>query len=192
MEEKDLKELELKEIEPLLPKDKEDKGDCFIFLGKTGAGKTTIINLLCNSKNKIGDSTKCETKVIIKEKGKYFKTEKVYYCLDTPGFDDPEKANKEIDCLIKVYLKNNRDIKIKGIFFVINFQDKKLASSFWDSFNTILNIFPMKTFWKHIVLCFTHTFTEIDFLLEDDKKKIESEVKEEIKKKWMIFMKVKK
>ena len=182
---KDIEKSLSKNLEELLPK---DKIDCFIFLGETGTGKTSIINLLCGSKNIIGDGVTPETKKIKYEKGEYSNTDnkkpkKYYYCLDSPGFNDPEKSNQQIDISIRDYLSVNENMKIKGVFFVINFQHNKLTSSFWDSFNTILNIFPMENLCEHIVICFTHTYPEKFINLEDQKEKREFEIKSELKKK---------
>jgi len=193
------------ELRPLIPIQSENEnslqpkevGDCFIFLGEIGKGKTSIINLLCDSKNAVGDTVNGETKEIKKEKGEYLNTDnkepkKYYYCLDTPGFNDPKLSNQEIEDLIKKYLSKDKDIAIKGIFFVNSFQDNKLTSSFWDSFNIILNIFPMEEFWKHIVLCFTHTYIRRRANLEDTKMKLESGIKKQLKEKMNELEKSKK
>jgi len=116
---KDVEDYQTKDIKNLLPKDKED---CFIFLGETGTGKTSIINLLCGSNNSIGDGLNGETKNIIKEKGEYSNTDnkeqkKYYYCLDTQGLNDPEKSNQKMDIYIRDYLDKEKDIKIMGVIF---------------------------------------------------------------------------
>ena len=139
---------------------KEERKDAFIFLGKTGAGKTSLINLICDSNNIVGESLLPETKKILKEKGNYPNSKEVFYWLDTPGFEDKELSNKKIDEMIQVYLEKDKDIKIKGIFFLINFHDNKLDNSFYNSLDTIINLFPMENIWKHIILCFTHTYVQ--------------------------------
>jgi len=188
MEEIELKPLVYSQSENeniLLPK---DVGDCFIFLGETGSGKTSIINLLCNTNNTVGDSFNAETKDIKKEKGEYSnkknkEPKKYYYCLDTPGFNDTKLSNQKIEDLIKDYLSKDKDIAIKGIIFVNSFLNKKLTSSFWDSFNTIFSIFPMKEFWKHIILCFTHTYVGPRADLDATKKEYESRIKKQFEEK---------
>ena len=161
---------------------KEERKDAFIFIGKTGVGKTSLINLICGSNNKVGDSPLPETKQIFKEKGNYPKSKKEFYCLDTPGLDDKELSSKQIDEMIQDYLKKDEDIKIKAIFFLINFHDNKLDESFFNSLNTIINLFPMENFWEYIILCYTHSFVETFFSLEDAQKNKETSIKQEFEK----------
>ena len=160
---------------------KEERKDAFIFLGKTGAGKTSLINLICDSNNIVGESLLPETKKILKEKGNYPESKEVFYCLDTPGFEDKELSNKKIDEMIQVYLEKDKDIKIKGIFFLINFHDNKLDNSFYNSLDTIINLFPMENIWKFIILCFTHTYAQEFFSLEESKKNKRTKIKEQFK-----------
>lgn len=56
---------ELIELIPPAPKiGNTSSSDMFIFLGKTQVGKTTVINILCNSDNEIGGNYKsCTTQV---------------------------------------------------------------------------------------------------------------------------------
>ena len=94
----------------------------------------------------MGDSVLPETKKILKERGYYPNSKEEFYCLDTPGLEDKELSNKKIDEMIQVYLEKDKDIKIKGIFFLINFHDNKLDNSFYNSLDTIINLFPMAFF----------------------------------------------
>ena len=160
---------------------KEERKDAFIFLGKTGAGKTSLINLICGSNNIVGDSLLPETKEILKEKGNYPNSKEVFYCLDTPGFEDKELSNTKIDEMIQNYLKKDKDIKIKGIFFLISFHDNKLDKSFYNSLDTIINLFPMENFWKYIILCFTHTYVPEFFSLEESINNKQAEIKKQFK-----------
>ena len=160
------------------------KIDSFIFLGKTGVGKTSIINLLCNSNNKVSDGPNSETKTILKEEAKYLNTEKKYFCLDTVGFEDKDISDKENKNKIQDYLIENKDILIKGIFYIINFQDKKLDKTFWKVFYFISEIFPTyKEFWKYIIFCFTNTYPDRFKNLETMKEDKLKFIKEEISKK---------
>ena len=138
------------------------KENGFILIGKTGTGKTSLLNLIYGMDiGKVGFSSKSETSkssaYFIKEQ---VNSEYIYFCIidtpglyDTHGYDIDEKNKNSTKDLI-----SNENIKIKGIFFLSNFQNERFDFS---EINTLINynsFFPLKNFWKHIILIFTHYY----------------------------------
>lgn len=98
---------ELIELIPSSPKIGDTSSpDMFIFLGKTQVGKTTVINILCNSENEIGGKYNSSTTQVKKSIG-YNEDNKPFACIDTPGTSDLEKTNKEINKQIYDFLIMN-------------------------------------------------------------------------------------
>jgi hypothetical protein len=169
------------------------KENGFIMIGKTGTGKTSLLNLLygCDI-GKVGYSSKSETSkseiYYIKEKEN---SNTFYYCIiDTPGLYDTkgDKIDEKNKDLTKDLI-SNENIKIKGILFLSNFQNERFDYSEIDTLIQYNAFFPLKDFWKHIILVFTHYYgdpngdTEIEmkknlfFYLSDTFEEIMSKVK---------------
>ena len=55
-------------------------------------------------------------------------------------------------------LISNENIKIKGLLFLSNFQSERLDASEQYTLIDYIKIFPMKDFWKTIIIIFTHYF----------------------------------
>ena len=152
------------------------KENGFILIGKTGVGKTSLLNLIYgNNIGKVGYSTNSETKIsteyYIKKK---IGSEFIYFCLiDTPGLYDTN--GEEIDTIqtdkINILI-SEKDIKIKGLLFLSNFQNERFDASEILSLIKYNSIFPLKDFWKHMVIIFTHYYGDPD-----------GESKEEIKRR---------
>ena len=151
------------------------KENGFILIGKTGVGKTSLLNLIYgNNVGKVGYSTNSETKIsteyYIKNKiGDKF----IYFCIiDTPGLYDTD--GEEIDKIqtdkINILISEN-DIKIKGLLFLSNFQNERFDASEQLSLIKYNSIFPLKDFWKHMVIIFTHYYGDPD---GDSKEEIKS------------------
>ena len=155
------------------------KENGFILIGKTGVGKTSLLNLIYgNNVGKVGYSTNSETKIsteyyIKKKTGKDF----IYFCLiDTPGLYDTN--GEEIDNIqtdkINIFI-SEKNIKIKGLLFLSNFQNERFDASEQLSFIKYNSIFPLKDFWKHMVIIFTHYYGDPD---GESKEQIQSRSKE--------------
>ncbi len=72
---------------------------------------------------------------------------------DTDGIDVDKNQKNEI---IKIISKEK--IKIKGILFLSNFQNERFDASEQDTLIQYNAIFPLKDFWKRIILIFTHYY----------------------------------
>ena len=138
------------------------KENSFILLGKTGVGKTSLLNVIFGKDiGKVGHTTLSETKepnyYCLKEK---INDENIYFCIidtpglyDTRGFEVDEIQKKEIMTLI-----SNENIKIKGLLFLSNFQSERLDASEQTTLIEYIKMFPLKDFWKRIIFVFTHYF----------------------------------
>ena len=67
--------------------------------------------------------------------------------------------------LIKLISKES--IQIKGLFFVVNFRNERFDLDQQEKLLIINNSFPLKAFWKHIIIIFTHYFSDYDEEDED-------------------------
>jgi GTP-binding protein EngB required for normal cell division len=165
------------------------KENGFILIGKTGTGKTSLLNVLFGDDvGKVGYSSKSETKITsyycIKEKigDKY-----IYFCIiDTPGLFDTngeeadDSQKKEIIKLI-----SRKKIKIKGLLFLANFQNERFDASEQISLIQYNSIFPLKDFWKHLIIIFTHYYGDPD---GDSKEEIQQRSKKVLSNIFSIIM----
>ena len=150
------------------------KENGFILIGKTGVGKTSLLNIIFGEEvGKVGYSSKSETSqsnfYCIKEKTIIdFK----YFCIiDTPGlydsrgFDVDINQKKDIQNLI-----SKQKIKIKAILFLSNFQNERFDFSEQNTLIEYNALFPMKDFWRRMILIFTHYYGDPE---GDTKEEIE-------------------
>ena len=141
----------------------EAKKNGFILTGKTGAGKSTFINVL------LGKETAKVERSLIKvtpEPQVYYhrlKNGKCISLVDTPGLSDTDINEEDID---KKHLKNIEEtiskekIHIKGMLFLVNFQEERFDGSEQEALLNYNKIFPLKKFWEHLVVIFTHWFPD--------------------------------
>ncbi len=166
------------------------KENGFILIGKTGVGKTSLLNIIFGKTiGKVGYTSKSETKLsnyyCIKEN---IQGEIVYFCIvDTPGLYDCDglDADKEQKVeIIKLISKEN--IKIKGLLFLSNFQNERFDASEQISLLSYNALFPLKNFWERIILIFTHYYGDPN---GDTKEEIKERANGQISEIFNIIMK---
>lgn len=169
------------------------KENSFILLGKTGVGKTSLLNVLYNKDiGKVGHTSLSETKdskyYCIKEK---IGNKIEYFCIiDTPGLFDT--GGKEEDVRQKkeiMQLISNENIKVKGLLFLSNFQSERFDASEQSTMIDYNKIFPLKNFWKRIIFIFTHYYGDPNSYSKEEIKENNNIYKAEIFKKLMIKVK---
>jgi GTP-binding protein EngB required for normal cell division len=150
--------------------------NCFLLLGKTGVGKSTLSKILSENQSiVIGDSLHSQTK----ETNCYecqmddFK----YTLIDTPGYDDSEGNDAKNFSNIKQFLTSNNH-KIKGIVLMFSFQDARFGESHRKGLEKIVNLIPLDNFWRYITIIFTKTFLDDDDELEEMKNQRLKDFKE--------------
>ena len=165
-------------IPELTDNEKEEaKQNGFILVGKTGVGKTTLLNALFNKiVGKVEKSANSCTQI---SSVYYYKMKngKSVCLIDTPGLSDSKKTEQEnID---KMHLEgitsiiSKEKVHIKGILFLVNFQCERFDADEQKALLEYNRIFPLKDFWKSLVVIYTHFFADAD---ED---KTEEELKQE-------------
>ena len=142
----------------------EAKNNGFIIVGKTGTGKTTLLNALFN---KIVGEAKKSAKAVTKNPCVYYyrlKNGKTIALIDTPGLGDDEKIdNENID---KIHLEeitkliSKEKIHLKGILFLVSFQKERFDAYEQEILINYNKIFPLKDFWKSIVIIYTHFYAD--------------------------------
>ena len=140
------------------------KQNGFILVGKTGTGKTIILNAIFNKVvGKVESSAESVTKITSIYYYK-LKNGNVISLVDTPGLADSERTeNKNID---KMHLDgitkaiSDEKIHIKGILFFVNFQNKRFDVDEQEALLNDNTLFPLKNFWKCVVIVYSHFFAD--------------------------------
>ena len=168
----------------------ESKQNGFIIAGKAGTGKTTLLNAVFGKEVGIAKvSAKCVTK---ESKVYYYKLEngKCISLIDTPGLADDEKnfGQERIDDIhlegiAKVISQEN--IHIKGILFLVNFQNERFDSTEQDALLNYNKTFPLKRFWKSLIVIYTHYYGDEDGESKEEIKELRDETNSEIFSKLM-------
>ena len=142
------------------------KENGFILIGKTGVGKTSLLNVIYgNEVGKVGHTSKSETKqsnyYCVKE---FFQNEIIYFSIiDTPGLYDTQGVDVDINQKKDIQLLVSKEkIKIKGILFLSNFQNERFDYSEQATLLEYNALFPMKDFWNRLILIFTHFYSDPD------------------------------
>ena len=143
---------------------KEARNNGFLLGGKTGAGKSTLLNCLFG---KNMTEVKRSAKAVTTDPNVYFyklENKKCISIIDTPGLSDPKNIqdtntdNIHLDKIIKIVKKEN--IIIKGILFLVNFQSERFDSNEAEALINYNKIFPLKRFWQHVLIIFTHLYSD--------------------------------
>ena len=146
----------------------------FVISGKTGAGKTTLLNAIFGKE--VGKAERSLKSVTQDSTVYYYKLEngKCITLVDTPGLSDASKIeNKEIDNIhldgiTKVISEQN--IHIKGILFLVNFQNERFDADEQEALLKYNEVFPLKKFWQNLIVIFTHHFADPDGDNEEEMK----------------------
>ena len=147
----------------------------FILGGKTGAGKSTLLNAIMGEEVAI---VKKDSYSVTQETSVYYyklKNGKMISILDTPGLmdtnliKDPNVDNIHLAEIREKVFKEN--IQVKGIIFLVNFQNERFDSSEQEALINYNKIFPLEDFWEHILVVFTHYFSDPDGDTEEEMKK---------------------
>ena len=148
-------------------KEKEEaKLNGFVLAGKTGAGKTTLLNAIFGKE--VGKVERSLTSVTEFSKVYYYKMQngKCISLIDTPGLSDSKVLeNKNIDI---IHLENitevisNENIRLKGILFLVNFQNERFDSDEQIALMRYNQLFPLRRFWQNLIVIFTHHFADPD------------------------------
>ena len=105
---------------------------------------------------------------------------KVVCLIETPALayiEDTSKKNNDnihLERIIKAISESK--IHIKGILFLVNFHNEKLDVSEQEALLNYNTVFPLKNFWKSLVLVYTHFYSD-PYAYEDDDEG-EEEMKE--------------
>ena len=151
----------------------------FILGGKTGSGKSTLLNAIIGRDmalvKKGADSVTQDTTAYFYK----LKNGKMITILDTPGLMDPKYLdNPNID---NIHLREIREkisaekIQIKGIIFLVNFQEERFDKTEQEALINYNKSFPLKNFWKNIVIIFTHYYPDPDGDSVEEMKRIKDE-----------------
>ena len=138
----------------------------FILTGKTGTGKSTLLNVIFNKE--IAEAKISAFAVTKKSQVYYIKLDngRCVSLVDTPGLSDPDIVCNDQKDLDNIHLKgineaiSKEQIHIKGILFLINFHSQRFDESEQKALLSYNQIFPLKRFWKHLIVIFTHCFSD--------------------------------
>lgn len=158
----------------------------FILTGKTGTGKSTLLNVIFGVE--VAEAKSISFAVTKKSQAYYLKLNNgiCITLVDTPGLSDPDNlANDKAD-LDNIHLKgivktiSEEKIHIKGILFLVNFQMERFDDSEQRALISYNQIFPLKSFWKHLIVVFTHDFGDPNGDPPEERRKNKDESNGEI------------
>ena len=152
----------------------------FVLLGRSGYGKSTACKAFTGNKGiKISSSKKsCTTEVSYYggQLKNYFGNSYYFTMIDTPGLDDTKGRDKEIyQKLRNAFI--TKDMKVKGIFVFLNFQAKKFGRSEQNIIDKIIELVPLKNFWKYLTFIVTHSFSDKPHKFEAKKNEFKNDLK---------------
>jgi hypothetical protein len=92
------------------------------------------------------------------------KNGRVITLIDTPGLGDTERT--ETENIDQIHLNgitkaiSDENIHIKGILFLVNFQNKRFDADEQEALLNYNTLFPLKNFWKSLVVVYTHFYSD--------------------------------
>ena len=142
--------------------------NCFLLLGRTGFGKSTLAKILSDDSSIIiNDSLESQSK-----EAECYKCEIdgfKFAIIDTPGYDDSKGNDKNNFKDIKKFLTSDK-YKIKGIFFLFSFQERKFGKNHINGLKEIVKLIPLDNFWDYITIIFTFYYMDDEDELRERKE----------------------
>lgn len=138
----------------------------FILTGKTGTGKSTLLNVIFAKEVAVAKKSALAVTKMTEVYYLKLKSGKCVSIVDTPGLSDPDIISNNKADLDRIHLKeiekkiSNEKIHIKGILFLVNFQEERFDNSEEEALINYNSIFPLRRFWKHLIVIFTHGFAD--------------------------------
>lgn len=160
----------------------------FIILGRSGYGKSTTCKAFTgNQKIKISSGKEACTSEVSYYGGTLMNSHYSYYftMIDTPGLDDSKGRDQEIYQKLREMLKT-KNLKVKGIFLLLNFQTQRFGQSEQDIINKIIELVPVKDFWKYITIIVTHSFCKNSHKFEEKKNQYKNELNKLLTEKFFL------
>jgi hypothetical protein len=138
----------------------------FILTGKTGTEKSTLLNVIFSQE--VAEAKKNAFAVTKKSQVYYLKLNDGRYIslVDTPRLSYPDIVCNEKKDLDNIHLKgidekiSEEKIHIKRILFLVNFQLERFDESEQRALISYNQIFLLKRFWKHLIVIFTHDYSD--------------------------------
>lgn len=158
----------------------------FILVGHTGYGKSTACKALTgNEMIDISSGFHSSTNKVYYYPGTLSDIdEKIYFTVvDTPGLDDSEGRDKKFYEDLRFILQT-RDMEVKGIFIVFNFQMTRFGKSEKEILDKIINLVPIKNLWKYITILVTHFYANNPKKLEKKKNEFIAGIREIFEKEY--------
>ena len=169
--------------------DKKCLDNSFILLGRTGNGKSTTCKAFTRNKNiKISSSkTSCTSEVSFYGGQLKNNSGNSYYftLIDTPGLDDSKGRDKEIYQQLRDMFQT-KNMKVKGIFIILNFLMPRFGQSEQNIIDKIIELVPIKNFWKYITIIVTHSYSDKPKKLESKKNEFRQELKKLLDSKYFL------
>ncbi len=168
---------------------REARQNGFVILGRKGAGKTTLLNAIFGKEKGL---VKRQSDVVTQAPIVYYyklENRKCICLIDTPGLSDTSTFRNEdfdnmhLSQIEKVISKEK--INIKGILFLVNFQNERFDADEQEALLKYNELFPLRRFWKNIIIIFTHYFADPDLGDEEEMKQARDKSNGEIFSKLM-------
>jgi len=82
-----------------------------------------------------------------------------YFFIDTPGLNDKDLDENTKKALR--YQATNQNYRISAILICLHIDDKRFSRSIQEMLKEFMNCFPLKDFWKHVLIIRTHVRNKI-------------------------------